>query len=619
MYNSKELDDQLLCGIEVMSEKEYEDYLKSQESDISGMSRYDKYKMGLDESDGSDTDQDGLTDKEEIEVYHTDPLKQSTADDLYTDGYKVAHNMDLFTYYDYVDDITFANNECNEVKLSAKVPSDLYAVVQDITGSENVTGYQIYREYWLYNYSDRISIDISDILNANDIKLSDIDILIYDGIKVKKARWSKGYGNVIKIKKDFELYYDYNIYIVRKSSFGSINLLINNSAVVSPNNEIEGKGFVAGSFLFSVITKRPLCVYYEDLGDSTKSEQLRNDIVYYINDEIMGDDFMSPLDNVVKMKNGFEIDAIYSLLQVILPDFEFDERHLKWHQLLYCYFSYEDIMNNKENFQTDEAESFNIYEDELPFGNFGSYISNGGNCAGIAHITSTLYNTGTLPENGDYKVNTLGDIKWNIAIDEENRTLLNRGLYDYQTSDFAIEYQNEDGVIDYNRLNNAQKAFVDMVGCYWKEGNDKVNFNNYLKRKGISGYDYSLITKMMDSLDKGQILDVYFTLKGGGAHAVNIYGYYHDFHDPNIIWFKVYDNNIPQDKLENYKISNNGHCLLKVWKEQKLFGKGDTIGFDYYPIKEKGKYRATTKGIFGARYAFVILDNEWNIYNDVIK
>ena len=65
----------LLGGLEVQDETDFSKSLKGKKSDIKGMSQYDKYKMGLDYHDGSDSDHDGLTDKEEIEVYNTDPLK----------------------------------------------------------------------------------------------------------------------------------------------------------------------------------------------------------------------------------------------------------------------------------------------------------------------------------------------------------------------------------------------------------------------------------------------------------------------------------------------------------------------------------------------------------------
>ncbi len=67
-------------------EYNYTEPLKGEPSDIVGMSKYDKYAMGLSIQDGSDTDGDGLTDKEEIEVYGSDPLKKSTSGDLYDDG-----------------------------------------------------------------------------------------------------------------------------------------------------------------------------------------------------------------------------------------------------------------------------------------------------------------------------------------------------------------------------------------------------------------------------------------------------------------------------------------------------------------------------------------------------
>ncbi|KKQ27634.1 MAG: Calcium-binding protein [Candidatus Magasanikbacteria bacterium GW2011_GWC2_37_14] len=40
----------------------------------------------------SDTDGDSLTDKEEIEVYKTDPTKVDTDDDGYWDGYEIINN-----------------------------------------------------------------------------------------------------------------------------------------------------------------------------------------------------------------------------------------------------------------------------------------------------------------------------------------------------------------------------------------------------------------------------------------------------------------------------------------------------------------------------------------------
>ena len=69
-------------GFEVADEAARLEELKAIDSDIEGMSQYDKYEMGLSIEDGSDSDSDGLTDKEEIEIYDSDPLKASTAVDF---------------------------------------------------------------------------------------------------------------------------------------------------------------------------------------------------------------------------------------------------------------------------------------------------------------------------------------------------------------------------------------------------------------------------------------------------------------------------------------------------------------------------------------------------------
>nr|MCR5734228.1 hypothetical protein [Lachnospiraceae bacterium] len=81
----------------------YLDTLKAEPSDIDGWSKYDKYIHGFGIEDGSDKDCDGLTDQEEIEIYGSDPMKCSSAGDLYTDGEKIEAEMDPYTYLEAPD------------------------------------------------------------------------------------------------------------------------------------------------------------------------------------------------------------------------------------------------------------------------------------------------------------------------------------------------------------------------------------------------------------------------------------------------------------------------------------------------------------------------------------
>jgi ABC-type Na+ efflux pump permease subunit len=69
--------DEYLDSLPSMSAEEFLkndlERLKTEPSDIEGKTKYEKMEMGLSPNDGSDSDGDGLTDKEEIEVYGSRP------------------------------------------------------------------------------------------------------------------------------------------------------------------------------------------------------------------------------------------------------------------------------------------------------------------------------------------------------------------------------------------------------------------------------------------------------------------------------------------------------------------------------------------------------------------
>ena len=184
------------------------------------MTQYDKLKMGLDNHDGSDTDEDGLTDKEEIEIYGSDPLKPSTSGDSYLDSYKIEHNLDINTYYEYKDDINFDYNECQEIELIPSQISDFNTVTQDVTGTENITGFQIFKEYYVYNYSNKITIDLKNVLDENDLSINDIDVLINNETSIKRAKYSIN-EEKISFKKNLSNQLEYKIYIVNKNKWSS--------------------------------------------------------------------------------------------------------------------------------------------------------------------------------------------------------------------------------------------------------------------------------------------------------------------------------------------------------------------------------------------------------------
>lgn len=79
---------------EVFDKEEEEVRAKETPSDITGMSVYDKVFAGMLPWNDSDSDRDGLTDKEELEVYGTDPLNADSVGDGLPDGYRAFGGID---------------------------------------------------------------------------------------------------------------------------------------------------------------------------------------------------------------------------------------------------------------------------------------------------------------------------------------------------------------------------------------------------------------------------------------------------------------------------------------------------------------------------------------------
>lgn len=79
---------------EVFDKEEEEVRAKETPSDITGMNVYDKVSAGMLPWNDSDTDRDGLTDKEELEVYGTDPLNADSVGDGLPDGYRAFGGID---------------------------------------------------------------------------------------------------------------------------------------------------------------------------------------------------------------------------------------------------------------------------------------------------------------------------------------------------------------------------------------------------------------------------------------------------------------------------------------------------------------------------------------------
>lgn len=467
----------LLTGLEVLDQDTFMESLKTIASDIEGMTQHDKYKAGLDYHDGSDSDHDGLTGREEIEVYNTDPLKSSTMDDLYTDGYKVANNMDPLQAYE-MESSDFENNHCNEITLSADNANDLNAVVEDVTDRYSLSDYgikKIYKGYWIYNYSGTFSIDMAQIVDANDefdVWIYEGDFLVYGLSELKKCKYELN-GNQAELSYDFQGDSAYYIYITEKTNLmdkifasASRKMQLNNS------KDDEIAFLLKNSSLLYTLHLTKMDVYYpgQDTDEGNEYMKQRAMEIYQLKDTDRINFIASNID---------EIQKKYQKLKSRVPGMETGdgvvwsgkEKNNLW-LLLFGYWYHDDgiaVSDTVNGSNSDSSEQvaynnyhtiFDPYVDELPFQNFESEYGASGNCTGIAHLTSYLFNTGTYPSSGNYN-----GITWDLSGDNNNSTLMDAGLSDYKTNTFVDD--NSSTLSNYigDKLTSGEQEFVKMIGA----------------------------------------------------------------------------------------------------------------------------------------------------------
>lgn len=625
-----------LMGVQVPSEKEYLDKLKKTASDIAGKSQYDKKEMGLNVEDGSDTDMDGLTDKEEIEVYGSDPLLASTAGDLYLDGYKVEHDMDLFKTYEYRKEITFDNNECKEVGLTADIPSDLNAVVKDYTKKYDLSGFgidQVYAGYWMYNYNGTVILDMEENFKKNHITDKDIQILIAKGSFIEEGLTEfknckfKSTGAVLTLEYEFNKDDQYYIYVVEKNSVtekikktvdGTINTA-KEGVFGKSTSKTTGEAVIHGSVFWYGLTHHGLTIEYTEMETEEETELFLKKVKEYYGGKNFLDGIFKDLDGrdskIFVPASKEDIEAECATWNKILPSFGLNDlyEHFEnkgfdwWKKGVWCYAPYTyDISEIKDD--SSETSGFDKFVDELPFSNFGSYINQDGNCAGISHLTAYLYNTKSLPTNGKYTISIDGkdkDITWNLTEDKENATLMDPGLADYKDDSFVKNHSSKGTLLD-TGLDSGEEQFVNMIGCFWAEGNHANDYSQYVKTDGNKN-SYDIIKKAKKYIDKGKVLDVYLGFYGLSGHAVNIYDYKVISKDE--IWFVVYDNNIPQDNA----FLEDDACYLKV---KKIIQDDGTAAFEYlyWPLgKNSPRYLATSYNGLMPTSMIVMMDENWNV------
>ncbi len=627
------------------NQEEYEDFLKVQCSDIEGMSKYDKYVLGLDPSDGADSDFDGLTDKEEIEIYGTNPTKPSTSGDLYMDGYKVKTGMDVNKVYEYKEEYVFTGNSCPEIYLTPIEAFDFNACVIDRTDSNmyRLTNKEVLRTYYVSFYTGYVTIDLDEICDVVDASKDDLAVYVqkfYESV-ANEVKVTKD-GSRITLQEKYEYNMPYVIYIVKEENMGKDTDLVNNVEVTFGSLAKEEQempiGVVYGSPLLAALGKK-LNVVYEQKSTEEETLIARQQMVDVANAIQEGVVTTKVTDECVRAASREEIETIIRAYDVMLSEYSYTYEvgniDSKKHQIFFIYYTYEDYLRDKEKisevkqaeedqvvegqveetkFKSIYAGTFDPYKDTLPFSNFRSSVGKNGVCAGIAHLTSNLFNNKTLSKSAGtftYKNETYS---WDITSDEENRTLLDTGLRDYKTSKFVKEHTSKAGYLEKN-LSEGEQNFVTMIGYFYAKGNAAFSAKDYMKGcdgrdadkdvRTMNFYDGQVIRNMVGEIDNGRIVDGYFLMDNGSGHVVNIYGYeetkiYLEGRFTDGYVFYVYDCNYPDVR---------GTLVAEIFEHTN--GQ-ETL--HYYLDIPGASYAAYSNS--GRQNLFVVLDSEFNVLSN---
>ncbi len=539
-----------------------EEVFKNTESDIEGYSLYDKMEAGLDVEDESDTDGDGLTDKEEIEKYGTDPLKMSTSGDLIPDAYKVSMGLSLNEKYD-VNACSFADyglkeiyNSPDNVTIDKTDVNNAYASIYEHCRYDGET--KAVAGYDFVDVEGDVSVDFSEFIDDDSAYVAYLETLsgerrqlsISDGMVY--GTLDGAYGNISVFDKYAMLQNNEALLFVPSGWFGEfwdfyLNGIWGQERHIyifeksTKNNNPE-----RGAFLSKKLSERfgkNIVVHHRYLsGVEFEAKKIAYDSV--LAQTNVGDKYwtwdssMSESDNMW----SYAIKKVFSAVYVYqhLEDDNWDYSEAAVVQIAYVGEGlqfYQDMVMTGKFWQTGEEKKvvgadFDLIDDTFAFSNFKT-INNGGYCAGISKIIASRY-------NGEYLDRKMG---WNCSSRYINvNGLMSHPGYDLTDAKYDAIFDNTISLKTIEKDKNVKNACV----VYWARINDdNVSIKDEKNNKA------SVIEELRDYLQSDRIAIVSLSGKNNAgipcAHAINVYAI-EETNDPNVIYLLVYDNNIVCEK-----------------------------------------------------------------------
>ena len=578
---------------------DYEKKLKLEQSDIVGLTKYDKMEKGLSPEENSDTDGDGLTDKEEIEVYKTDPLRLSSSGDGISDGLKVQNNLDTTKKYkaSEVNNIG-VNSKFETVKLNTQKEENALANVYKIEHYK-VNGVETYNNYAIHSYNGKVELDFSkeigELGNYIIVKESGEADKDYEVLEDKN-------GKVIVDLKDESC-----VISIIQTELSSLDFF----SSVDNSVEIDGNDAYLIVSPISLITGELHCYMWEESLFAKDSSERSQVIGSYLSTALgnpvnMNHFYVNPVEFEVAVKvfdyvlggsiyknvmneNGMEVsDEDVSMfekaLQIFIVGFRLNGGN--WGE---AFTNPEEIEEIKEK-PSKYISTFNVNTDALPFANLCTYISPNGNCAGFSWITAKVFNSNSNKRSGSYTSKEVGKIDYNIN-NSDFDTFFNKGLNDYKSRTYWTDKYSNMPKMSYDEYEGTDGDFINFLGYHLRYANENTTPQSKVFNQEFKWSEFEKLQKYFASGDKVACLSMF---SGNSGHSVLCYGLEQDEDNPNVWYMLVYDNNFPNHKFNGKYRANN---KVKVVKYEPLIGE-DYFEWTYYPLpKQLPNYKYTSKAV----------------------
>ena len=578
--------------------------LKNTESDIDGLSLFDKLEMGLEIYDESDSDKDGLTDKEEIEIYNTDPLQVSTSGDLIPDSYKTKMGLDYNTKYN-IEDFSFEDyglkplyNAPDNISIDKTDVNNAFASIYEreryYYGEQSVIGFDF------VDVSGEISVDFSNYLtddieytvviqkDGNDIEKTD---LLEDNEMCFSTLSDADFINISVFEKAKIIGYDEALFFSWTGIIGMISDIsdwdIKNGIFPrniyiferSDNPETEDRSQALSEIFENAFETDNIIVHHKYLSSTeffiTKTVY---DLLFTPSD--LDEKFFSidiPKDNpeypiMFFFQMLFNRAYVYQYLNA--AEWNFSEPatvSIKFNEL-----SSESILeiisisliNQYKNMEIIAGDSkgrpFDLYNDTFEFGNnnvchvLPNNQGGEGVCSGFAYVTAARFNEEIIERKYNYTAPYIFiDLPYEYDLkDEMYNPIFNRDLS--LRNGIIAPNGNVIGYFcswdkKYETVEDVDQNVRNLLQLYWAKWNDVTRSDLHSVKKHYK----SELVELEKYISKGNvaIADVSgnSSFYPSCAHSINIYGIRKTV-DPDIMYLLVYDNNIPCNfNKEKYK------------------------------------------------------------------